>query len=149
MENSSTSPASAPTPAPAAPQPQYAPQPAGGKDFLTASLLSYFLGFLGVDRFYLGYTGLGLLKLFTLGGCFIWYFIDLILILTGSLKDAKGMPLANRDKNLKLALIIIGVVFVLGSITGTISNIFLGASLRDNGGSYYTDSYDSSAPQPY
>ena len=86
------------------------------KDFLTASLLSVFLGLLGVDRFYMGYVGLGILKLITLGGCGIWYIIDLILILTGSLKDAKGQELKDRQKNSKLAFIIVGVSFVVFNV---------------------------------
>jgi TM2 domain-containing membrane protein YozV len=48
---------------------------------------------LGIDRFYLGYTGLGVLKLITFGGCGIWALIDLIRIATGDLKDANGLPL--------------------------------------------------------
>jgi len=79
------SPAMAPAAAPVGPN-----QP---KDWLVSLLLSIFLGGLGVDRFYMGYVGLGVLKLVTLGGCGIWWLIDVILIATGSLKDAQGRPL--------------------------------------------------------
>ena len=63
------------------------------RDYLTALLLSIFLGYLGIDRFYMGYIGLGILKLLTLGGCGIWALIDIILIATKNLKDADGKPL--------------------------------------------------------
>jgi len=52
------------------------------KKWLTALLLSILLGGLGVDRFYMGYIGLGVLKLILLGGFGIWWLIDLILIAT-------------------------------------------------------------------
>jgi len=64
-----------------------------GKSWLVAVLLSFFLGTWGIDRFYLGYIGLGLLKLFTLGGCGIWWLIDLIIIATNSMVDSDGKPL--------------------------------------------------------
>ena len=62
------------------------------KNKLTAILLSIFTGGLGIDRFYLGYTGLGVVKLLTAGGFGIWALIDLIMICTGSLRPADGSP---------------------------------------------------------
>jgi len=67
-----------------------------GKDWLVALLLSIFLGYLGIDRFYLGYIGLGILKLLTGGGCGIWWLIDLILIATNKLEDSNGNPLYKK-----------------------------------------------------
>ncbi len=63
------------------------------KDKMTALLLSIFLGTLGVDRFYLGYIGLGIVKLITAGGCGIWWLIDVIMIATDKVKAADGSEL--------------------------------------------------------
>jgi TM2 domain-containing membrane protein YozV len=63
------------------------------KEWLVAVLLSWFVGTLGIDRFYLGYTGLGIAKLLTFGGCGLWALIDAILITVGSVNDAQGRPL--------------------------------------------------------
>ena len=52
------------------------------KKWIVALLLSILIGGLGIDRFYLGYIGTGILKLITLGGLGIWWLIDLILIAT-------------------------------------------------------------------
>ena len=63
------------------------------KDWLTKLLLCIFLGILGVHRFYTGHIAIGLIQLFTFGGCGIWWLIDLIMIATGSFTDSNGLPL--------------------------------------------------------
>ena len=45
-------------------------------------IMSVVFGQLGVDRFIMGHIGLGVLKLITLGGCGIWWIIDIVLIAT-------------------------------------------------------------------
>jgi TM2 domain-containing membrane protein YozV len=64
------------------------------KDWMTTLLLSILLGGLGVDRFYAGHIGLGVLKLITMGGCGIWWLVDLIMIITGKFKDGEGKIIA-------------------------------------------------------
>lgn len=60
------------------------------KSKTTALILSVLVGGLGIDRFYLGYTGMGILKLLT-AGCFgILYIIDIVNIATGKLIPADG-----------------------------------------------------------
>ena len=59
----------------------------------TTFILSWLLGTFGADRFYLGYTGLGVLKLITLGGCGIWTIIDFALVGMCAMKDAQGNSL--------------------------------------------------------
>ena len=63
------------------------------KSKTTAALLCFFLGNLGVHRFYVGKVGTGVAMIFTFGGFFIWTLIDFIMILVGSFTDAKGKKL--------------------------------------------------------
>ncbi len=57
------------------------------KDRLTAAILAFLLGGLGIHRFYLGQTGLGFLYLFTLGGFGLAALIDFIIFIFQSDED--------------------------------------------------------------
>ena len=60
----------------------------------TMAILCFFLGGLGIHRFMMGYTGIGILMLLTGGVCGILTLVDFIRILTGGLKMADGQDLA-------------------------------------------------------
>jgi hypothetical protein len=99
----------APSPAPPTPQPVaiYVTVPPAGfvpayggaispKSRTVASILGFFLGGLGIDRFYLGNIGMGVAKLLlgwlTFG---VWPLIDWIIILAGAAHDGEGLPVTN------------------------------------------------------
>jgi uncharacterized membrane protein YvbJ len=60
------------------------------KSRLATSLLAWYLGWLGVHRFYLGKIGTGILMILTFGGLAIWTIIDFIIAVTGNMKDKDG-----------------------------------------------------------
>jgi TM2 domain-containing membrane protein YozV len=63
------------------------------RSWRVALLLSIFLGMFGVDRFYIGRTRSGIVKLVTLGCLGIWWLTDLILIAGEWRLDAWRRPL--------------------------------------------------------
>jgi TM2 domain-containing membrane protein YozV len=89
---------------PMGPQPNapYGIDPKSGLPFsekqkIVAGLLQIFLGAFGVGRFYTGHIGIGVAQLVVcLLTCYIasiWPLIDGIMMLTGSVRDANGLPL--------------------------------------------------------
>ena len=57
-------------------------------------LLSFLLGWVGADHFYLGNPAAGIAKLLTCGGLGFWAVIDVILTGIGARKDASGQALS-------------------------------------------------------
>ena len=82
--------------------PGYAPTGGQPNSRVAAGVLGILLGGLGVHRFYLGYTNIGIIQIlvtvFTCGLGSIWGFVEGILILVKNdnfLTDANGVPLAD------------------------------------------------------
>ena len=69
------------------------------KDFVPTMLLCFFLGGLGIHRFFVGKTGTGILMLLTFWWLGIWWLIDLIMIAIGSFKDIQEEPSSTKATN--------------------------------------------------
>ena len=90
--------------------------PAPQKSFLLTAIFAILLGVFGVDRFYLGKVGTGVIKLLTCGGAGIWWLIDVILVLAGKTVDKANQPLeGNTKKNRLIAVGILVVVLIIGA----------------------------------
>ncbi|MFQ5495878.1 MAG: TM2 domain-containing protein [Phycisphaerae bacterium] len=85
-------------PPPVPPIMPYARRPfVSQKSKIVAGLLGIFLGGFGIHRFYLGYTGIGILQIVvtvaTCGWGSLWGFVEGIICLVGGMRDADGLEL--------------------------------------------------------
>ena len=70
---------------------------ASPKSRTVAFLLALVLGVFGAHRFYAGKIGTGILQLCTLGGLGLWWLYDVIVIASGSFRDAEGRLISNWE----------------------------------------------------
>lgn len=83
------------------------------KTFKTVWLISVFGGWLGLDRFYMGHVGTGVLKLLGLGWYGIWWTVDMIRLLRGRQADKNGVLVEDRENFRPVAVVISTVLFTL------------------------------------
>lgn len=93
---------------------QQQPEPESSRSYVITWLLSYFVGGWGIDRFYRGMIGTGILKFLTLGGLGVWTFIDWVMIGFGKPLDKQGLVLSGYEDNQKTMKIITGAMLALG-----------------------------------
>lgn len=108
------------------------------RHFLAVFFLSFMWGTFGVDRFYLGKVGTGILKLVSFGGFGLWTLIDMVIIMTGTMKDKQGREMLQVAEYKKFAgrtvlifAITLGLVILISGLLSILGIYVLLTSIMD------------------
>lgn len=112
------------------------------RHFLAVFFISFMWGAFGVDRMYLGKWGTGILKLITLGGCGLWTIIDLILIMSGAMRDKQGREMLQFAEYKAFAYKMVLIFAVVLGVVVLINGLFLLAAVMQ----FMTDFQNGTLP---
>ncbi|MBX6751763.1 MAG: Ltp family lipoprotein [Micromonosporaceae bacterium] len=118
---SAAAPVTAPIPTVVGDPVRHAPSGTSPKSFLTTWALSLLLGVFGADRFYLGKTGTGVLKLVTFGGFGVWWLTDLVITLTGNATDRRGSRVRGTEREPAVAWALTGAFILVSLVINAVS----------------------------
>lgn len=92
------------------------------------------LSFFGIDRMYAGQVWLGILKLVTLGGLGIWYFVDFLIVIINALSKSESgvFGITKWSDNLNKAFYVALVLVIIKVIVIAITMIYIHHSMRIN-----------------
>jgi TM2 domain-containing membrane protein YozV len=102
------------------------------RHFLAVFFISFIWGTFGADRFYLGKVWTGILKLVTFGGFGLWVLVDLVLIMSGAMRDKQGNEMLQTDRYKKFAaktILIFALILGAAILIGGIMLILIGVQL--------------------
>ena len=109
------------------------PPPPLKSSFYPTFFLCLLVGGFGIHRFYTGKIRSGLLQLVTLGGCGVWWLVDMVLLLQGKFTDKDNQTMANVNPKLTWPLfVVVLIIGFSGGIGGLGSNAST-ASTRASG----------------
>jgi TM2 domain-containing membrane protein YozV len=94
--------------------------PKSSRSYILTMFLAFFVGWLGIHRFYTGYIVIGVIQLLTLGGCGLWALIDVISLVLNKYKDADGNELDGHNAGCAM---IVGIILVLNFIMGGLGSL--------------------------
>lgn len=87
------------------------------RHYLATFFLTFLWGAFGVDRMYMGWYGLGILKLITFGGFGIWTIVDFFFVISGYMRDKQGREMIGIVEYKRFAWrVVIIFALVLGLI---------------------------------